>query len=119
MGLLAFFLAWFAYDVAIRTDTLVIWSHVKQGGCLDDFNTAMDRCRYDKHPDAEKCIMATAALRRQQGYGNGSMSAQTPAILYDPINPSYLSKQLKEKKARISPSQQVALLRNAAKDEYF
>jgi hypothetical protein len=64
MGLLAFFLAWFAYDVAIRTDTLVIWSHVKQGGCLDDFNTAMDRCRYDKHPDAEKCIMATAALRR-------------------------------------------------------
>jgi hypothetical protein len=64
MGLLAFFLAWFAYDVAIRTDTLLIWSHVKQGGCLDDFNTAMDRCRYDKHPDAEKCIMATAALRR-------------------------------------------------------
>jgi hypothetical protein len=24
----------------------------------------MERCRYDKHPDADKCVKATAALRK-------------------------------------------------------
>jgi hypothetical protein len=64
MGLGAFVLGWFTYDVAIRTDTLVIWRHVKQGGCIKDFRTAIRRCHYDKHPDADKCIKATAALRK-------------------------------------------------------
>jgi hypothetical protein len=59
-----FFLAlgWFLGNEK-NQEKVYIWRHLSKGGCLDDFTTAVNKCRH-ADADAEACIKATAALRK-------------------------------------------------------
>jgi hypothetical protein len=68
MVLLSFALGWLACNESKKEDIYVLY-HVTQGGCIKDFRTAMERCRYDKHPDRRRQVRQGYGGAAQQNYG--------------------------------------------------